>query len=418
VTVSVPTLVYPVSPSYVQIGRELTSGVVAPAFASVKCAALKVSNKPKWMEDSEIYWGDMNALHDMQQGPIWAEGEIPTSPLYGDTFGAFALGFFGDYYSSGTASTPTWTTSGSVSAGALAIPVTSATSAVAGTFIQIDSATNSEVVTVGTGSTATSIVISAATPLRFSHLTSVAVVTVIAPFTHNFATLNPASSTGNYGCQSPAHSIVHHNYIAGSGSYQADLFLYSVMTELTITAKADGWTTWSGKFTSFAQSEPGSAITASLSQVKGIPAWRSTSTVGGTLSNLVSSWTATWTRAMDVIPTGDGVQAPYLIGQGPTSSSFKMTITPSADESWLNAMISNTQPSLAWVVSNGLTGANLVSLAVNSQLGGYQSADLTPIKNFWGYEIGGKFVASATGAGNSGGTTLSQLVLQNGISGY
>lgn len=416
-TVSVPTALYPVSPSYVQVGREGTSGVVAGAFQSLKSAVFKPNNKPTWLKEDAM-WGDMNKVHDLQQGPIWSENEIPDSPLYGDTFGHFALGFFGDYYSSGTASTPTWTTSGPLSAGAVAIPVTSATAATAGTFVQIDSGVNSEVVTVGTGSTSTNIVVSALTPLRFNHLTTIAVVAVIAPFTHNFATLNPNSSTGLYNCQSPSHSIVHHNYIAGSGSYQSDLFLYSVMSELTLNWKANGWTTWSSKFTSFSQSAPGAAITASLSTVKGIPAWKSTTSVAGSLTNLVSAGSATWTREMDVIPTADGVQNPYVIGQGQIDSKFKLTITPAADESYLNYMLQNTQPSLAWLVSNGGSGSSLVSLGINAELAGFEQTPLTASKTFWGYECDGEFVASPTFAGNSGGNTLSQLVLINAIPTY
>jgi hypothetical protein len=121
---------------------------------------------------------------------------------------------------------------------------------------------------------------------------------------------------------------------------------------------------------------------------------------------------------MDVIPTGDGVQAPYLIGQGAMSSKVKLTITPAADETWLNYQLNNTQPSLAWLVSNGLSGSSLVSLGINAELMGIENAPLTPLKQFWGYEVDGEFVASPTFAGNSGGNTLSQLVLTNAIPSY
>ena len=72
----------------------------------------------------------------------------------------------GDYVATGTASTPSWMTSAALSAGAGPIAVTSGSSAVAGTYIQVDTGVNAEVVKVGTGSTATSIVLDATTPLR------------------------------------------------------------------------------------------------------------------------------------------------------------------------------------------------------------------------------------------------------------
>lgn len=417
-TVSPPTTPYPVSPSYTQIGREPAPATVATAFATVKTGVLKPMNKPTWLKDDTL-WGDMNKEHDKQMGPLWGEIDFPEAAVYGDTIGHFLFNLFGDYTTTGTASTPTWTTSGSLAAGATSITVTTGTAATAGTFIQVDTGVNSEVVTVGTGSTTTSIVLSASTPLRFSHATSIAVVTVIAPFTHTFSTLNPGGTTANAaGCQPPTHTIVHHNTPAGPGSFNADQFNYGCLSEVTLTGKANGWLTWSAKATCYGQVAPAAAITSQLTQVKGIPAWKSTNTIAGSLVNNVAMWTATWTREMEVVNTADGVQAPYFIGRGEMTSKFKLTFNPATDESQLNHMLANDQPSLAWAVSNGGSGASLISLAANSQLAGYENAPLTPVSKFWGYDVEGSFVASTTGAGNSGGTTYSQLVLVNNIPTY
>src|SRR6185437_12055247 len=179
---SPPTSPWPVSPSYVQVGRESAPSTVATSFATVKAAPFKPLNKPTWLEDDTL-WGDMIKLHDLQMGPLWGESEIPDSPVYGDTIGHFLFNLFGDYTTTGTAGTPTWTTSGALAAGASAIAVTTGSVAVAGTFVQVDTGVNAEVVKVGTGLTSTSIVLDASTPLRFSHLTTIAVTTVTAPFT-------------------------------------------------------------------------------------------------------------------------------------------------------------------------------------------------------------------------------------------
>lgn len=414
---AVPTAAQPVSTGYWQIGRELTSAVVAPVFASVKSKPIKPNNKPSWLRDDSM-WGDMNELHDLQQGPAWAELEIPESPLYGDTFGHLAYGFFGDYVATGTAGTPTWTTSGALTPGAGPIAVTSGSLAVAGTFVQVDTGANAEIVTVGTGSTSTSIVLSANTPLRFSHLTGVTVTTVTAPFTHTFATLNPASSTGLTSCQPPSHSIVHHNYLPGSGGFYADQFLYAVVTDLSIMGDAKGWLAYSAKLTSYIQGAPAGTIAAALSTIKGEPAWKGQTTIASSAVNNIAKWGIDFSRKVDVIPTADGVQNPYFIGLGPMTAKFKMTYNPAVDESALNEMLNSTMPSLAWSISNGGSGSSLISLAINAQLGGYMEAPLTAVSQFWGYETSGELVASATNAGNSGGNTLCNLVLENAVSSY
>ena len=415
--VAPPTAAQPVSTGYWQIGRELTTATVAPVFASVKSKPLKPSNKPQWLRDASM-WGDMGELHDLQQGPTWAELEVPESPLYGDTFGHLAFGFWGDYTTTGTGTTPTWTTTVAPAAGGTNLTVGAGSTAVSGTFIQVDSSTNSEVVTVGTGSTGTTISINANTPLRFNHGSAVTITTVVAPFTHTFATLNPNSSTGLTSCQPPSHSVVHHNYLPGSGGFYADQFLYAVVTDLSIMGDANGWLTYSAKLTSYIQTAPGTTITAALSTIKGVPAWRGTTTIASSAINDISKWSIDLSRKPDVIPTADGQQAPYFLGLGQMSGKFKMTYDPAVDESALNEMLNNTQPTLSWSTSNGLSGSSEVSLAINAELAGYTGADLSPVKEFWGYDTSGELIMSSTYAGNSGGNTLGQLVLINNISSY
>jgi len=95
-----------------------------------------------------------------------------------------------------------------------------------------------------------------------------------------------------------------------------------------------------------------------------------------------------------------------------------MTYDPAIDETALNEMLQNTQPTLAWSTSNGLAGSSLVSLAINAQLGGYMEAPLSAVNQFWGYETSGELVASSTNAGNSGGNTPCNVVLENAVSSY
>ncbi|MGO8725110.1 MAG: hypothetical protein ACLQK8_00080 [Streptosporangiaceae bacterium] len=416
-TVSPPTTAQPVSTGYFLMGRELTTATVAPVFQSFKAKPLKPNPKPSWVRD-ESMWGDMNSLHDLQQGPRWTELEISESPLYGDTFGQLAFGFFGDYTTTGTGTTPTWTTTVAPVAGGTVLTVGAGSTAVSGTFIQVDTSTNSEVVTVTTGSTGTTISINPNTPLRFNHGTTTTITTVTAPFAHTFATLNPNSSTGLTSCQPPSHSIVHHNYLPGSGGYYADQFLYAVVTDLSIMGDAKGWLTYSAKMTSYIQSAPGSTISATISTIKGVPAWKSNNTIQGSAYNGISKWQADFTRKVDIIPTADGVQDPYFLGLGAMDAKFKLTYDPAIDETALNYMLQNTQPTLAWAISNGGAGSSLISLNINAELAGYEESPLMATNQFWGYDVSGELVASSTYAGNSGGNTLCQLVLENAIPSY
>ena len=420
---SPPTTVYPICEQLFQIAKEVGGFGVAPtsqsAYTSVPIAGFMPENKVMpWIEDTS-YWGDFVKTHDLQQGPIWQDGgAIKDSPLYGDSFPILAFNLLGDLTTTGTAGSPTWTASSAISAGAGPIAVTSGSSAVAATYIQIDSTVNAEVVKVGTGSTATSIVVDASTPIRFSHLTGVTITTVTAPFTHSLSLLNPYGSTGVTTGQGPTHTILHRTGIPGSGNNNAWQFAYSCISELTISGKATGALTWSGKVTSLEKAYPTFNPVASFSAVRMMPTWNSTTTLASSIANNVTEWSVTLTRELDVIPTADGYQQPYLIGRGNLGATFKLVFSPALSEAPLNYMLNNTQPTLAWAINNGGSGAGLVSFALNAQLAGFKEAPLQADKTFFGWETTGELIANTTNAGNSGGRAPCQLVFQNAIPTY
>ena len=414
-----PTGVYPVCEQLLMVGLETGGFAVAPAsstFVSVPVVSFKPDNKVTWVEDGSM-WGDFVKTHDVQQGPLWAESEIAESPLYGDTFGHFLYNLMGDLVETGTASTPTWTTSGALTAGAGPIAVTSGSTAASGTYIQVDTGVNAEVVKVGTGSTATSIVLDATTPLRFSHLTTIAVVTVVAPFSHVFSLLNPYGSTGVTTGQGPTHTLIHRTGIPGSGNNNAWQFIYGCMSEITITGKASGILTWAGKVTTYVKAYPTFNPVASFSAVKMIPAWKSQSTIASTLTSDITEWSCTLKREVKPIPTADGYQNPYLIGRGNFDASFKLSYEPALDESALTKMLTNAQPTLAWSISNGLSGSSLVSFALAANQAAFKTAPLTE-KTFFGFDATGDFIGNTTNAGNSLGRSPCSITLQNSLATY
>jgi hypothetical protein len=419
---SPPTTVYPVCTQLLQAAKEVGGFAVSPSsgtsYTSIPIAGFTPSPKVTWIEDTS-YWGDFVKTHDLQQGPIWMESEIKESPLYGDTFPIFAFNLMGDLVTTGTAATPTWVTSSALTPGAGPIPVTSGSSAVAGTFIQVDStAGDSECVIVGTGSTATSIVLSASTPLRFSHLTGIAITTVVAPFSHQLSLLNPYGSTGVTTGQGPTHTFVHRTNIPGSGNNYAWSFAYGVMSEISIMGKASGALTWSGKLTHLSRAYPAFVPTPSFSTVRMVPAWKGATTVASSVLNEVTQWTVTMTRTLQVTPTADGYQQPYLIGRGNLDATWKLTYDPALDETPLSHVLSNDQPTFAYAIGNGGSGSGLISFDINAAIQAYKDSPLTMDKTFFGWEASGQFIGNTTDAGNSGGRSPVQLVIQNAVPTY
>jgi hypothetical protein len=420
VVATVLSPIYPIAAETLFVGRELVTGT-PPTTGYVTMPVVELSPDPKqdMLPDNANRGAITTGPYDLQPGPYWAESQIKDSPLFGDTIGHVLFNIFGDLVSTGTASTPTWTTSGALAAGATSIPVVTGAAAVQGTYVQVGTASGTtENVMVGTGSTTTSIVLSALTPLRFSHLTAITITTIVAPFTHVFSLLNPASSTGSVSGQPPTHSIGHRNQTAGSGGNYADLYSYGCFSEVKLSGAASGLLMWSGNLTSYGQQAPASAFTPAPSGVHSIPSWKGISTIAGSPVSDVSNWGITLTREIEPIPTIDGQQAPSVIARGGLSGSWDLSFMPAIDQSALNNYLSNTQPTFLWTTSNGLSGASQVSISVAAQLAGFTSAKLTKGKTVYGYDTSGDLIVNTTDAGNSGGFSPCQVTLINSVGVY
>ena len=416
--VSVPSPIYPEAARFLNIARETGGFGVVPSagFVSMPVATFEPTPKVNPIPDTALR-GAMASPYDFQMGASWTEMSIGESPVYGDTIGHILANVFGDWTDTGTASTPTGTLSAAVTPGATALPVASGgASFLAGTLVQVGTTTTAEIVTVGTGSTSSSVVLS--TPLRFSHLTAAPVTTVTAPITHTFATLNPASSTGLVSGQPATHTLLDRNQVAGSAGFFTDQFPYVCFSELELTGKPLGYLSWSGKATSQPQGTVSAPAAASFGTVRGIPAWRGTSTVAGTAISDVASWTITLSRDVKPIPTIDGTQGVYVISRGPLTGTFALDYSPALDESALNLLLNNTQPTLQWSTSNGLPGANLVSFTVNAELGAVTEAPLAVTDNLFSYNVSGTLVGNMTNIGNSGGWGIATITLVNAIGSY
>lgn len=413
---TIPSLIYPVFESSLLVGRELTIDTPPAAFTGIPTAALQTSQKVTWLEDMALR-GSQVKVYDLEPGPVWSEITIPESPLYGDTIGHILFSALGDYTSTGTAASPNSTLSGGVSAGATSVTVASGTGFLANQWIQVDTTTLAEIVQIL--SVASNVLtLKTSTPLRFSHLTGVAVTNTTANYTHVFSLLNPGSSTGNTSAQPPTYTWLHRNFIAGSGNFNADQYSYTRVTDLNLTAKKDGWVGWDAKANAYLRNFPSADFPPSFTTVKANPSWKSAITIAGTQNYTIAEFGVKLAREMDIVTTADGSQNPYVIAAGPLTATFDIQFDAQSDESALNYMLNNTQPTLLYTVSNGLVSPNTVSITMAAQLTGFKDSPLSAVKSLWGWKAAGDLVANTSNAGNSGGYSPCQVTLVNSIPSY
>src|SRR5215467_7065222 len=101
-SLSIPSLIYPVFESSLLVGREVAGIDVAPTtFTGVPCGPLQTSQKVTWLEDMNLRGSNVK-VYDLEPGPVWAEVTVPESPAYGDTIGHMLFSALGDYTSTGT----------------------------------------------------------------------------------------------------------------------------------------------------------------------------------------------------------------------------------------------------------------------------------------------------------------------------
>ena len=417
---SIPTSFFPVFSSALLLGREgiTTPGQAPTAFTSIPVKALSTSPKLSWLKDQNLRGSNVET-YGMSLGGRYAEITTPPSLAYADTIGHPLFAMCGDYTVTGAAASPNSTLNGAVTAGATSITVASGTGFAANQWIQIDTLANAEIVQVLLVATNV-ITLATSTPLRFSHATAAPVTNTTAPYVHLFSGINPGSSTGNSSAQPPTYTVLHRTGLPGSGSpgFSADQYLYGHMTDLKLSAKATDWLLWDSKITALTRSNPAANYAPSFSTVTGWPAWRGSITLNAGAVYTVSDMTITMSRKPDIIFTADGVQDPYAIGAGPFSAMFSIDYDAVADESALNLALNNTQPTLVYSISNGLSGASQLSLSIAAQLAGHETADLSAQRTLWGYKTTGELLANTTNAGNSGGYSPFQATLTNSTPSY
>ena len=427
----VPTTIQPVQEAELYYAPELTPGTIPAAVGSpIPYLQFQPTDTPMWLDDESVQ-GSMGDFYGSYQGPLIA-GFTCGGNFFGDVIPPFLWNLLGDYTTIGTAASPAGTTNSTVAAGALALPVASGgASFTSGMYVWLEDASTpalNEVCLVGSGSTATSVVL-AAPGTRFAHATAMPFTNTTFPYTHVFALLNGTTGTTNGSGQPPTGTFTHRT---GLPANQAAQYAYSCFSEIVLTMNSEGLVKWTGKGVCAVRVAAASPVgLANVSAVSPYAGWHTQLGIGGTYTGApikdFAEFEVTLGRELKAYNTLQASQQPYIIARGKQSNTGKLTIAPAIDESALTGMLANTQPQIQAFATNGLAGASLVSLQVDVGLGQYRTADLNAGSVLWGYDVPLKIphtAATITGAqgnsvtGASGGKGAVKITMQNAIPTY
>lgn len=233
------------------------------------------------------------------------------------------------------------------------------------------------------------------------------------PYTHTFSLLNSGDG------QPVTHTLTDATGIPATGA--ARQYPYSCISELTLNWNAEQLCTWEAKATGWPSVVPGTPPTNTLSSVPPVPSWRGSVGIGGpasagTLVTDVTEFSVTINREVTPYHTADGTQAPFVIARGPIDISGKFTQMGQSEQRILD-YLTNTQPQLQFVLSNGGAGSSLISLQVDMQKVGYRSTKINQGTVFV-YDVEFEGIANSTNVGASGGLAPAKVLLQNAVTTY
>lgn len=249
--------------------------------------------------------------------------------------------------------------------------------------------------------------------LFYNLLGDYAVTGTDAPYTHVFSLLN--SSPG----QPPTHTLTHYNGV--SGTHKAAQYAYWCCSEVNLTMDAEKLFTHDSKGTAYIQQDAAAAVTNNFSTVPVYPNWRFAVGLNGPASGTslvsnVSMMSLDIKRTVKPYWTASGQQLPYAIGRNALSVEGKFTQI-AQDDSPMLELLNNTQPSIQIKATNGLTGANLLSITFDMAVCAFETVKLDN-SDVIQYESTFKAVANATNAGASGGQSPIMITMENAVATY
>lgn len=180
---------------------------------------------------------------------------------------------------------------------------------------------------------------------------------------------------------------------------------------VALTFSADGLLTYSTKLVGMASGIVANP-TKSYSTLLPLAAWTGLTTIGGTITPTLISGDMTIQRAVNAINTVDGTYQPYRIYAGQLGVSGKLTFVME-DDSQLNNMISNSQPSLDLNFSTG-SGASLQAIQLHCSKAAWTSAKPTFGADYVQVDVNYQGLANTTDATTAGtGFSPVKVTLRN-----
>jgi len=216
-----------------------------------------------------------------------------------------------------------------------------------------------------------------------------------APFTHAF-------SVKNSGDGQPVSYSFTDFYAAGTRGYSG-----LQCHDLSFKFSGDGMLTYEATLTGLVETTK-TKPTAAFSTRPIIPVWQGATKFGGVSALTLISGEFNLTRAMQVIHTADGTQAPYAIFMGPVSLAGKADVVME-DDTRLTEFLSNTQPAVDFLFTQD--ASNTVQL--HATKAAYTGAPISRDGIYVHLPIEFSGVANATDAGASGGLSPAKVTILN-----
>lgn len=409
----IPAAIWPSTKTWLGIAREAVTGTPLTPTNTIPLdkGSFSPEDTPKFLPDEAIR-GSLASLYNDIIGVTDATFSFG-GPAFLDVGGFWIDNAFGDLSStSGGTLATAQPLSAPIAVGAVAFSVgISLGSVVTGSVIQISDGPASEIVIATAGSTGTSILF-ANNPTRFAHTVAAtaSLQTAAVNYTHKFALIN--TGTG----QPPTHTITDFTGITtsvGARAYPSACVSsvdFSGNAEQLLMEKVSG-NSW--------LSAPASITPVNTTAFTiPVPNWRSTVTVGGTQIFNIGEWSAQFKRVLQIYWTAQGAQNPFIIARGGLSATYDLNYAVAIDESPLNAMLTTGPQALQIAVTNGLAGANLLSLTINSTKAQAVKSKIDRNAVLVGYQDQFEGIANATDVGGTAGLGPATITLVNAVPTY
>lgn len=236
--------------------------------------------------------------------------------------------------------------------------------------------------------------------------------TLATPNTHVVTLLNTGTA------QPPSHCFTH--FQGPVATFSARALPGACLSELTVKFDAEselftcdfkgtGWPT------AIATATPTSSPSAILAQA----AWRADIGVAGPVSTAqvenVNSFEVTIKRSLKPYYTLSATQSPYIIQRGTVEVSGKATFIADSEAPHL-AYLNNTQPQLQIILTNGGSGASLLSYQLDINKANYTSSKFSGGNEAAEYEV--EFEAVSTTADATAGMAPAKVTIKNSVASY